>query len=446
MEETSENLKDFLFEDEEEEEELPPAMPEKLPSLIKLLVSRTPDIYKPAVAHAVFPSLAAHLYQVRFEYIDGVEHEATLMNVLMAPTGAGKSCVNAPINHIMADIRERDKVNLQREKEWKMEMNTMGTHKYKPKRPTDLVVQELDPDMTSAAFVQRMYDAKGHFLYSNMNEIDQWDAIEAGGRGKQRGKKWIIMCLAFAPGNSFGQTRAMPGAVNERVHILYNWNACTTINHGRMYFKNVLSDGPLSRINFCTIPEREPGADMPVYGDYDESFDEELRPYINRLCKVRGRIDCPEAVRLIHELKEECRDFSICSQDRIYENFSFRALVIAYLKACVLYVANGCKWEEEMDEFIRWSLHYDLWCKIHFFWGMIDNERHRRFTSRGPQNLLQQLPDDFTWELLERFRAEANLKPGGTREMLKSWMKRGYLEYDVVSKNTLFHKSSFGKV
>lgn len=446
MEETSENLKDFLFEDEEEEEELPPAMPEKLPSLIKLLVSRTPDIYKPAVAHAVFPSLAAHLYQVRFEYIDGVEHEATLMNVLMAPTGAGKSCVNAPINHIMADIRERDKVNLQREKEWKMEMNTMGTHKYIPKRPTDLLVQELDPDMTSAAFVQRMYDAKGHFLYSNMNEIDQWDAIEEGGRGKQRGKKWIIMCLAFDPGNSFGQTRAMPGAVNERVHILYNWNASTTINHGRMYFKNVLSDGPLSRINFCTIPEREPGADMPVYGDYDESFDEELRPYINRLCKVRGRIDCPEAVRLIHELKEVCRDFSICSQDRIYENFSFRALVIAYLKACVLYVANGCKWEEEMDEFIRWSLHYDLWCKIHFFWGMIDDERHRRFTSRGPQNLLQQLPDDFTWELLERFRAEANLKPGGTREMLKSWMKRGYLEYDVVSKNTLFHKSSFGKV
>ena len=446
MEENKENQKDLLFDDEEEEEELPPAMPEKLPSLIKLLVSRTPDIYKPAVAHAVFPSLAAHLYQVRFEYIDGVEHEATLMNVLMAPTGAGKSCVNAPINHIMADIRERDKVNLQREKEWKMEMNTMGTHKYKPKRPTDLVVQELDPDMTSAAFVQRMYDAKGHFLYSNMNEIDQWDAIEEGGRGKQRGKKWIIMCLAFDPGNSFGQTRAMPGAVNERVHILYNWNACTTINHGRMYFKNVLSDGPLSRINFCTIPEREPGADMPVYGDYDESFDEELRPYINRLCKVRGRIDCPEAVRLIHELKEECRDFSICSQDRIYENFSFRALVIAYLKACVLYVANGCKWEEEMDEFIRWSLHYDLWCKIHFFWGMIDNERHRRFTSRGPQNLLQQLPDDFTWELLERARAEANLKPGGTREMLKSWMKRGYLEYDVVSKNTLFHKSSFGKV
>ena len=446
MEENKENQKDLLFEDEEEEEELPPAMPEKLPSLIKLLVSRTPDIYKPAVAHAVFPSLAAHLYQVRFEYIDGVEHEATLMNVLMAPTGAGKSCVNAPINHIMADIRERDEVNLQREKEWKMEMNTMGTHKYKPKRPTDLVVQELDPDMTSAAFVQRMYDAKGHFLYSHMNEIDQWDAIEEGGRGKQRGKKWIIMCLAFDPGNSFGQTRAMPGAVNERVHILYNWNACTTINHGRKFFKNVLSDGPLSRINFCTIPEREPGADMPVYGDYDESFDEELRPYINRLCKVRGRIDCPEAVRLIHELKEECRDFSICSQDRIYENFSFRALVIAYLKACVLYVANGCKWEEEMDEFIRWSLHYDLWCKIHFFWGMIDDERHRRFTSRGPQNLLQQLPDDFTWELLERFRAEANLKPGGTREMLKSWMKRGYLEYDVVSKKTLFRKSAFGKV
>ena len=431
--------------EEEEEEELPPAMPEKLPSLIKLLVSRTPDIYKPAVAHAVFPSLATHLYQVSFEYVDGVEHEATLMNVLMAPTGAGKSCVNAPINHIMADIRKRDEVNLQREKEWKLEVNTMGTHKYKPKRPTDLMVQEVDPDMTSAAFVQRMYDAKGHFLYSNMNEIDQWDAIEDGGKGKQRGRKWTIMCLAFDPGNSFGQTRAMPGSVNERVHILYNWNACTTIGHGRQFFKKVVSDGPLSRINFCTIPPREIGSDMPVYGDYDEAFDEELRPYINRLCKVRGKIDCPQAVRLINELMEECRDFSICSQDRIYENFSFRALVIAYLKACVLYVANGCKWEDEIDDFIRWSLHYDLWCKMRFFWDLIDDERHQRFTSRGPQNLLQQLPDDFTWEALEKLRDEANLKPGGTREMLKSWMKRGYLEYDVVSRKTLFRKSAFGK-
>lgn len=445
MEENKENQKDLLFEDEEEEEELPPAMPEKLPSLIKLLVSRTPDIYKPAVAHAVFPSLAAHLYQVSFEYVDGVEHEATLMNVLMAPTGAGKSCVNAPINHIMADIRKRDEVNLQREKEWKLEVNTMGTHKYKPKRPTDLMVQEVDPDMTSAAFVQRMYDAKGHFLYSNMNEIDQWDAIEDGGKGKQRGRKWTIMCLAFDPGNSFGQTRAMPGSVNERVHILYNWNACTTIGHGRQFFKKVVSDGPLSRINFCTIPPREIGSDMPVYGDYDEEFDEELRPYINRLCKVRGKIDCPQAVRLINELMEECRDFSICSQDRIYENFSFRALVIAYLKACVLYVANGCKWEDEIDDFIRWSLHYDLWCKMRFFWDLIDDERHQRFTSRGPQNLLQQLPDDFTWEALEKLRDEANLKPGGTREMLKSWMKRGYLEYDVVSRKTLFRKSAFGK-
>lgn len=237
----------------------------------------------------------------------------------------------------------------------------------------------------------------------------------------------------------------MPGSVNERVHILYNWNACTTIGHGRQFFKKVVSDGPLSRINFCTIPPREIGSDMPVYGDYDEAFDEELRPYINRLCKVRGKIDCPQTVRLINELMEECRDFSICSQDRIYENFSFRALVIAYLKACVLYVANGCKWEDEIDDFIRWSLHYDLWCKMRFFWDLIDDERHQRFTSRGPQNLLQQLPDDFTWEALEKLRDEANLKPGGTREMLKSWMKRGYLEYDVVSRKTLFRKSAFGK-
>ena len=345
----------------------------------------------------------------------------------------------------MADIHERDKVNMQREKEWKMEMNTMGTHKYKPKRPTDLVIQEVDPDMTSAAFVQRMYDAKGHFLYSLMNEIDLWDSIEDGSKGKQKGRKWTIMCLAFDPGNTFGQTRAMPGSVNERVHILYNWNACTTINHGRQFFKDVVTDGPISRINFCTLPQREIGAEIPVFGDYDEAFDEELRPYINRLCKVRGKVDCPQAVRLINELMEECRDYSICSQDRIYENFSFRALVIAYLKACVLYVANGCKWEDEIDEFIRWSLHYDLWCKMHFFWDLIDDQRHQRFTSRGPQNLLQKLTDTFTWDQLEVLRAEAGLKPGGTREMLKTWMKRGYLEYDCVSKKTLFRKSYFGK-
>lgn len=441
----NENLDDlWLDEDDDEEVRLPPEMPKKLPKLIELLVSQTPDIYKPAVAHAVFPSLAAHLYKTSFEYIDGVEHEATLMNVLMAPTGAGKSCVNAPISHIMADIRKRDNENMQREKEWKQVMNTMGTHKYKPKRPDNIIIQEVQPDMTSAAFILRMHEAKGRFLYSQMNEIDCFDALDGYGKGSHKGLKWRIICLAFDPGNQYGQTRIMPGAVNERVHILYNWNASTTIQHGRQYFKHVVNDGPISRINFCTIPEREIGADMPIYGEYDEAFDDKLRPYINRLTKVRGLIDCPEATLLIEKLRQECRAESISRWDRIYENLSFRALVIAYLKACVLYVANGCKWEPEIDEFIRWSLHYDLWCKMEFFWDLIDDEengRNARIGSRGPKNLLQELPNSFTWADAERLREQHGLKISGTREMLKSWMKRGHLEYDSVSVNTTFQKA-----
>ena len=445
---------DMLLQDEEEryydegddECSLPPKMPEHLPSLIRLLVSRSPKIYQPTVAQAVFPSLAAHLYKVKFRYVDNVDHEATLMNVLMAPTGSGKSCINAPINHIMADIRERDKVNLQREREWRMEMSTMGTHKYKPARPKNLVIQDIDPDMTMAAFAQRSVDAKGHFLYSQMNEIDQWDSIEGVGRAHQNGLKFRIMCLAFDPGNSFGQTRISPEAVNEHFQIRYNWNACTTIGKGREYFRKVVSDGPVSRINFCTIPQREIGASIPRFGTYDEEFDKQLRPYIQHLCKVRDqRVECPDAIRLVKQLIEECCDNSILSQDRIYENFTFRALVIAYLKACVLYVANGCKWEEEMDEFIRWSLHYDLWCKMEFFWDLVKEEQEdaNRIGERGPKNLLRKLPDEFTWGQVEMARIDNGMDINGTREMIKTWMKRGYLQYDRVSFKTLFRKASF---
>lgn len=431
---------------EDDEDELPPAMPEQLPSLIRLLVSRTPKIYKPTVAQAVFPSLAAHLYKVKFRYIDNVDHEATLMNVLMAPTGTGKSCINAPINHIMADIRERDRVNMDREREWREQMSTMGPHKYKPARPKNLVIQDIDPNMTMAAFALRSVEAKGHFLYSQMNEIDQWDTIEGAGRGRNKGLKFRIMCLAFDPDNSFGQTRVSPEAVNEHFQIRYNWNACTTIGKGQQYFRKVVNDGPVSRINFCTIPQRVIGASIPQFGTYDETFDEQLRPYIQHLCKVRDqRVECLEATRLLEQLTEECRDIAILSQDRIYENFTFRALVIAYLKACVLYVANGCKWEAEMDEFIRWSLHYDLWCKMRFFYDLAKEqlEEANRIGERGPKNLLQQLPDEFTWGQVESARIDNGMDIAGTREMIKTWMKRGYLLYDRVSVKTLFRKESF---
>ena len=403
------------------------SLPKRLPALIKLLVSRTPDVYKPAVAHAVFPSLGAHLHRVRFKYIDNVEHEATLMNVLMAGTGAGKDCISEPINRIMADIRRRDEDNLRREREWKNEVTSKGANKDKRQRPEGLIIQEIDADMTNPAFVMRMAEADGHFLYTKLNEIDQFDALRGSGRG---GQQFQIMCLAFDPGNRYGQTRVGVQSVTEKVTIRFNWNASTTIQKGRRYFSKVLTDGPISRINFCTIPEREIGAEMPVYGTYDAAFDEELRPYIENLVKAQGLIDCPQAYRLAQKLKEECADFARLSQSRVYENLSFRANVIAYLKACVLYVANGCRWDKTFEDFIRWSLQYDLACKMEFFGDAIEaamNMPAPDLHKPGRRNLLTLLPDDFSFDQAVRVRQEAGLDAKGTSHMLSQWKLRGYI-------------------
>ena len=406
-----------------------PPMPKKLPPLITLLLSRTPDLYKPAVAHAVFPPLGAHLHRVTFRYIDNVAHEATLMNVLMAGTGAGKDCISQPINYIMADIRLRDEENLRREREWKNEVNSKGANKDKRKRPEGLVIQEIDADMTNPAFVMRTAEADGHFLYTKMNEIDQFDALRGSGRG---GQQFQIMCLAFDPGNRYGQTRVGAGSVTEKVTIRFNWNASTTIQKGRRYFRSVLTDGPVSRINFCTIPEREIGSEMPVYGTYDEAFAEELRPYIERLTKATGEVECPEAYRLAMKLKEECADRARLTQSRVYENLSFRANVIAYLKACVLYVAHGCKWSKAIEEFVRWSLEYDLWCKMEFFGADIEESMSEGEAARrkpGPRNLLELLPDTFTLKEALDVRRMAGIG-GGEREarhMLAMWKSRKYV-------------------
>ena len=412
----------------EENPDMPPQMPRVLPPLIRLLISKTPDIYKPAVAHAVFPALASHLWQTRFKYIDNVEHEATLMNVLMAGTGAGKNCITEPINRIMADIRARDMENLRREREWKKEVQSKGANKDKRQRPEGLVIQEIDPDMTNAAFVQRLADAEDRFLYTKMNEIDQFDALKGSGKSKAQ---FQIMCLAFDPRNVYGQTRIGTGSVSERVSIRFNWNASTTVQKGRRYFSQVLTDGPISRINFCTIPEREIGADMPVYGTYDEGFDEELRPYIENLNKARGLIDCPKARTLAKRLIEECADFSRLSQSRVYENLSFRANVIAYLKAMVLFVASGGKWDKTVENFIRWSLQYDLWCKMHFFGNDIElaeNAHYASTSKTGPKNLLDFLPDIFTREEAHLLRQKKGMERGSLSAMLGMWRKRGYIE------------------
>ena len=403
----------------------PPPMPEKLPALIALLVSRTPEVYKPAVAHAVFPSLATHLWKTRFKYIDNVEHEATLMTCLLAGTGAGKSCVQMPISYVMEDIRKRDRENLAREKAWKDEVTRKGANKDKRKRPENLVIQEIDADMTNPAFVMRTAEAQEHFLYTSLNEIDQFDALR--GQGNQQ---FRIMCLAFDPANQYGQTRVGTSSVTERVTIRFNWNASTTIQKGLRYFSRVLTDGPISRINFCTIPEREIGAEMPVYGYYGDDFREALRPYIENLCKTSGLVECDQAFQLALKLKEENADFARMTQNRIYENLSFRANVIAYLKACVLYVANGCKWEPEMDEFIRWSLRYDLYCKMRFFGDAIAKAEDGGVKSsrRGPANLLQLLPDEFSYQEAMAIRLEYGLGQKGTRVMINNWVHRGYIE------------------
>ena len=407
---------------------LPPEMPKRLPPLIKLLVSRTPDLYRPAVAHAVFPPLTAHLWRVRFRYIDNVEHEATLMNVLMAGTGAGKDCISEPVNRIMADIRRRDEDNLKREREWKNEVNSKGANKDKRARPEGLVIQEIDADMTNPAFVMRSAEADGHFLYTKLNEIDQFDALRGSGHGNQQ---FQIMCLAFDPGNRYGQTRVGAMSVTEKVTIRFNWNAATTIQKGKRYFARVLTDGPISRINFCTIPEREIGAEMPVYGSYDANFNEELRPYIENLTRATGLVDCPQAYRLATKLKEENAEFARLSQSRVYENLSFRANVIAYLKACALYVASGYQWDKTMEEFIRWSLKYDLWCKMEFFGTAIEEaqtegaETGRR--TPGRRSLLDLLPEEFTLADAVRVRQTEGMDAQGTGAMLRQWVHRRYV-------------------
>ena len=408
----------------EDEYPAPPPMPKKLPKLVELLISKTPEIYQPAVACAIFPPLATHLWKTRFRYIDNVEHEATLSSVLLAGTGAGKSCVQKPIDFIMEDIRKRDQENLKREKEWKDEMMRKGANKDKRKRPENLIIQEIDADMTNPAFVMRTAEAKEHFLYTSLNEIDQFDALKGIGNQQFR-----IMCLAFDPDNQYGQTRVGTQSVTERVTIRFNWNASTTIDKGQRYFSKVLTDGPLSRINFSTIPERDIGEDIPVYGTYDDEFRKALKPYIENLCMATGLVECEEAYRLAEVLKNENAEFSRTSQNRIFENFSFRANVIAYLKACVLYVANGYRWEPEIEDFIRWSERYDLYCKMRFFGDMIAKEAStaEKSSKRGPENILQLLPDVFTEPQLEAIRLEHGLKAQGCKNVIKQWIYRKYI-------------------
>ena len=411
----------------EADTQVPPEMPAKLPPLIELLVSRTPKIYRPAVASAVFPALGAHLWQTTFRYIDNCLHEATLSTLLLAPTGSGKSCVNMPIDYIMADIRERDRLSMEKERKWKQDMQTKGANKDKKKRPEGIIIQEIDPDSTSAAFVQRMADAEGRFLYARMNEIQQLNNLSSRGNSQN---VFDLLCLAFDYGNIYGQTRVGTSSVSERVCVRFNYNVSTTIRKGQQFFSRVLTDGPLSRISICTIPEREIGAEMPVYGTYGDDFAEALKPYIGHLTAARGLVECDEANRLARVLMQENADFARLSQSRVFENFSFRANVIAFLKAMVLYVAHGEVWTAEMEDFIRWSLRYDMWCKMEFFGQAIEEQEYagEKGNRRGPQNLLDLLPVVFTREEAGMLRQRQGIRTGSLSFMLSNWKKRGYIE------------------
>jgi hypothetical protein len=404
---------------------IPPPMPKKTPKLIELLISKTPDIYKPAVANASFPPLGTHLCDVRFRYTDNKEHEATLMNCLMAGTGSGKGCIDEPIDHIMADIKRRDEENTRRENEWKKDCQKKGANKDKMVRPEGLVIQQIDPDMTKPALVTRMDEAEGHFVYVKLNELDLFEQLK-GQTGKQH---FQLMCLAFDPGAEYGQTRVGTQSVTARPKCRFNWNACTTIQKGRRFFSRVLTDGPISRINFCTIPEVEIGAEQPIYGIYDAEFDEQLKPYIDNLVSARGLIDCPQAFKLAKKMQEDCAEFARLSQDDIYWNLSHRAIVIAWLKACVLYVANGMKWEKSIEDFVKWSLDYDLWCKMQFFGEDIERATHDgdRIGTRGPRNLLELLPDEFTSEDAKRARLKQGMGTANTGKMISQWKTRGYI-------------------
>lgn len=404
-------------------------MPQKLPRLIRLLVSKTPAIYQPAVSQAVFPALASHLCDTRFRYVDNVEHEATLMNILCAPTGSGKESITQPINRIMADIRARDAEQRERERVWKDECNRKGSNKDRRERPEGLVIQEVNIDMTNPAFVLRMKEAERHFLYAKVNELNLFDAL----KGKTN-QHFRIMELAFDLGN-YGQDRVGVQSVTETVKVRFNWNACCTPKKCRDYFRRVVTDGPVSRISFATIERRPCGSEIPVYGTYDAAFDEELKPFIDNLVKARGLVDCPQALRLARKLMEENAEFARLSQNYVFENLSFRANVIAYLKACVLYVANGMKWEKPIEDFVRWSERYDLWCKLKLFGQMIydadgEQDKMSRTAPNGPKNLLSLLPDEFTvddYVKVRRAQGFDNDNAKRIRDAIHQWVHRGYV-------------------
>ena len=408
----------------------PPEMPKMLPRLVKVVTSQTPDIYKPTVAQAMFPPLATYPRQLRFKYIDNQDRELRINCLIVAETGSGKdSCTRQPLNHILAPMKERDAVNRERLKKFNEEYNSKASNKEKPKRPDDLIIQTVKSDITRAALIQRMDEAQGAPLYVKMSEIEQWDKVEgASGRSNQ----FTNLKMNDDEDNDFGADRAGTQSVTASVSLHLNWNANTVITKAQNYFRFVPNDGPLSRLVLATVHEAEIGADIPVFGNYDEKYDQALQPYLDNLSAATGSIDCPQAKRLARKLKAECSEFARLSQDRVFDNLSHRALVHAFRKACLLYAANGMKWEKSIESFCRWSLFYDLYLKIKLWGDIIRHADDNVPTSkRGPRNLLEDIKTDengvFTYRDAVNARLKNSMNEEGTKNMLYQWKSRGYI-------------------
>jgi len=409
---------------------LPPRLPAQLPRLVKAVTSQTPDIFKATVAQAIFPALATYPKGLSFIYTDNQPRELRINCLIVAGTGGGKdSCIRQPLNHIMADLKERDEKNRARLAEFNEQYNSKASNKEKPKRPDDLVIQSIKSDITKAALNQKMEDAQGAPLYVRINELEQWDKIE-GSTG--RNNQFTTLKLIDDEDNDFGADRAGTQSVTASGSLHLNWNANTTPAKAQRYFKHVLVDGPISRLVLATIPEPEIGAEIPVFGKYDKKYDDALSPYLENLKKATGTVTCKQAYKMAQKLKDEVAVFARLSQDKVFDNLTHRALVHAFRKACLLYAANGMKWEKSIENFCRWSMLYDLWIKLRLWGDMIRNADNDMQTSKhGPRNLLEQIETKedgiFTYRDAVKARLKNSMTEEGTGNMLSQWKRRGHI-------------------
>jgi hypothetical protein len=407
---------------------LPPAMPQRLTKFMRLITKNVPDHLRPAVAMGMFPALGAHCKGVKFRYNDNALVEPTFMNVLVAEMSSGKSCVNEPINAIMADIKEKDSKNRKLMQEYKEQYDMCPSDEQKPERPKGLAVQWVKSDMTPAAFVQLMADAGGKFLYTRMDEIGMLNQLKTNGKGNNVTE---ILRLAFDCGE-YGQERVGTKSVSECVEVRWNWNASTTPGKCRRFFSDAMLDGTLSRMSFCTIYTDDDR--MPLYGIYDDKFQQQVQEAVAQLNDAKGLITCKKANALIACMIEENRQYSALADDDVYRELSYRATLSAFKRGMVLYILNGQKWSHEIEEFVRWSFHYDMWCKMWIF-----GEKMRRAMDQdkavmlpGRRNLMEFLNDTFTLDDLNTVRRAQGMK-GDAKGLLRKWVQRGYCTYDAAT-------------